>query len=78
MTSATAFLKKKAKEIASQNNRSTQYPLFIIMEKREAAVPEGVGETKHRPNLDYGFFLTEEACENCIKENAHYLSSPYS
>lgn len=39
-----AFLENMAKEMATQSNRMTEFPLFCVYEKKKIFKPEGCGE----------------------------------
>ena len=61
------FLKIVGQEMATQNNRATQYPLFIVMEDVERAVPEGNGEKRRKDSDSPDFY--KGMCDECAKKH---------
>ena len=51
-------------EMSTQDNRATQYPMFIVVEDVDRPVPSELSDGRHRVSEpDYG-----SLCENCIRE----------
>lgn len=67
-------LEEIGKEMAVQNNRATQFPLFIIMADVERAVPEGNGE-KRRKDSDYQDFY-RGMCAECSTKHEEDGTQP--
>lgn len=53
------------KEMAVQDNRATQYPLFVVISDIERAVPDGCGESKRK---DLDAIDSDLLCEDCSKK----------
>lgn len=49
-------------EMAKQDNRATQYPMFVVYHMVERAVPDGCGESRRKEELE-----EEWLCEDCLK-----------
>lgn len=60
-------LEEIGKEMATQNNRATQFPLFIIMEDVERAVPDGNGEKRRKDSDSPDFY--KGMCATCAKKH---------
>ena len=60
-------LEEIGKEMAVQDNRATQFPLFIVMEDVERAVPDGCGESKRKDSDSPDYFAG--MCEECKKKS---------
>lgn len=52
------------KEMVTQNNRMTQFPLFVVYSKVERAVPDGWGESRRK---DFDGLDLDDLCENCAE-----------
>lgn len=87
-------LEKIGKEMIRQNNRATQFPLFIIMEdvKVYGLDPDWQDceseeneegdlvyyRMEEQPNLSAGVFFTAKACEDHIRANHYHYNNPRS
>ena len=58
-------LEEIGKEMSVQDNRATQFPLFIIMEDVERSVPDGCGESRRKEDCD-----GDDMCEKCQELDA--------
>ena len=55
-------IKDIGKEMAKQNNRATQYPMFVVYHEVERAVPDGCGESRRKPEMDSSL-MCDKCCE---------------
>jgi hypothetical protein len=55
-----------AKEMSTQDNLGTQYPVWVVMEKFRG---------RDRPNLNSGMYFTQQACQTHIDENYYHYNN---
>lgn len=60
------YIDEIALEMVKQNNRATQYPLFVVMETVEVCVPDSQADGSHRKDDDDGID-PNYLCEDCLK-----------
>ncbi|MFA5172563.1 MAG: hypothetical protein WC426_13460 [Sulfuriferula sp.] len=66
MDSDFKLVQKTGKYMAAQDNRSTQYPLFVIQNLND--------DGEYVFSLRAGIFLTDIAAMQHLKENSHHYS----
>ena len=57
-------IKEIGQEMVKQDNRMTQYVMFVVWDRKERIVPDGFGETRRKNNEDSGSGL----CRSCLEK----------